>query len=73
MSEPNLIIPDSVLVELRMLEKTYSKIRSPEFKLKGGLDLDKVKKATENMNRHPNLCDQDEMLAFVIDMHHRFS
>lgn len=48
-------------------------MQSPEFKLKGGLDIDKVKQAAKDMHQCPNLCDEGEMLAFVIDMHHRLS
>ncbi|OMJ84389.1 hypothetical protein SteCoe_14547 [Stentor coeruleus] len=71
MSEPNMVIQDSLLDELRGLEEKYNNSPSPEFKLKGGLDAEKVKEATQKIEKCPDVCNESEMLTFIIDMHQK--
>ena len=76
MSDPNMVIEDSLLDELRGLEvwilyRKYNNSPSPEFKLKGGLDAEKVKEAAQGCEKCPDVCNESEMLTFIIDMHQK--
>lgn len=39
--------------------------------LKGGLDVEKVEKVAVEEHIVPNVCDEKDMLEFMIEMHHR--
>ncbi|OMJ90972.1 hypothetical protein SteCoe_6540 [Stentor coeruleus] len=71
MSDPNMVMQDSLLDELRDLEVKYNRSPSPEFKLKGGLDAEKVKEAAQECEKCPDICNESEMLTFIIDMHQK--